>query len=369
MSTTADPLLDLGAFSLGGEVKQRRLLPILQSLCRLHYAACEPYRRVVDRVFGGAGSLTAGRLEDLPFLPVSLFKSQTLRSVPPEAVTRVLTSSGTGGQEVSHVYLDARTARLQAAALVRVGQAVLGTSRRPMVVVDHPEVLRDRSTFTARGAGILGLLQFGHRPFWALGAGMELDLDGLEAYLSGALDRPPLFFGFTFMVWQHLVRALEQGGRCLKPSGGTLVHSGGWKKLQDQAVTPQEFRERAARALGVARVVNFYGMAEQVGGVFFENEQHHLQASVFSEVIVRDPRTLVPLPPGEVGLIQTLSVLPESYPGHSILTEDLGAVIGDGVVGGVQGRSFDVLGRVPRAELRGCSDTYQAAMEAGDAGH
>ena len=54
-----------------------------------------------------------------------------------------------------------------------------------------------------------------------------------------------------------------------------------------------------------------------------------------------------------------LSALPGSYPGHSILTEDLGVLCGeDEPEAGRRGRCFQVLGRVPEAELRGCSDVH-----------
>ena len=60
---------------------------------------------------------------------------------------------------------------------------------------------------------------------------------------------------------------------------------------------------------------------------------------------------------GETGLIQTLSLLPISYPGHNILTEDIGIIHGvDDCKCGKKGKYFSVLGRVPNAELRGCSD-------------
>jgi hypothetical protein len=58
-------------------------------------------------------------------------------------------------------------------------------------------------------------------------------------------------------------------------------------------------------------------------------------------------------------VIQTLSLLPRSYPGHSLLTEDLGVVHGqDDCPCGRKGTYFSIVGRIPQAELRGCSDTY-----------
>jgi hypothetical protein len=363
VTSPARALLELPPFSLPQAEKRARLLPMLRALTQHHAARCRPYRNVLDRVFGGADQLRMERLEDVPFLPVTLFKTHALSSVPESEVLKVLTSSGTSGQEPSRVFLDAETASVQSAVLVKVAQHFLGKERLPMVIVDHPGVVRDRRSHSARGAGILGMAQFGHRPFYALREDMSLDEEGLRAYLDQAAGRRVLLFGFTFMVWEYLVRALERAGRRLDLAGGILVHSGGWKKLQEAAVDAGRFRDGVQSATGVDQVINFYGMVEQVGGVYFENSIHYLQAPIYSEVIVRDPVTLEPLPDGQPGLVQVLSCLPTSYPGHSLLTEDLGVIRGvDSEGTGMGGRCFEILGRVPKAELRGCSDTFTARV-------
>jgi hypothetical protein len=161
-------------------------------------------------------------------------------------------------------------------------------------------------------------------------------------------------------VWQSFLLGLT--GRNLDFSQGILVHSGGWKKLQDSAVSSQEFRTRFRSEMKLSRIYNFYGMAEQVGGVYLEGEDGYFYPPNFGDVIVRDPVTLKELPVGEVGILQVLSALPLSYPGHSLLTEDLGVVhaIDPGTCGRL-GKAFSVLGRLPRAELRGCSDVIAAA--------
>ena len=111
------------------------------------------------------------------------------------------------------------------------------------------------------------------------------------------------------------------------------------------------------RATGIDRVLNYYGMVEQVGSVYLEDPLHHLHASNFSEVIIRDPLDFKVVAPGVPGLIQLLSVLPHSYPGHSILTEDTGTMVGvDDCPCGRQGARFQVHGRLKDAETRGCSD-------------
>jgi hypothetical protein len=360
MRSPARDLLDLAPFSIPQNEKRARLLPALDALTRHHYAASETYRNVVDRIFGGLSPEPFDRLESLPFLPVSMFKTHELRSVPESEVLKVLTSSGTTGQAVSRVFVDAETSQIQSAVLVKVTQQFLGRERLPMVILDHEGVVRNRDSTSARSAGILGLAQFGHRPFYALREDMTLDERGLLQYLESARGHRVLVFGFTWMVWQYFLQVLSSKGRALDMSGGILVHSGGWKKLQDLSVDAAAFRDSVRRWTGIQTVLNFYGMVEQVGSVYFEDELHHLHAPVFSEVIVRDPVTLVPLPDGEPGLVQVISTLPTSYPGHSLLTEDLGVIRGADLPGtSLRGRSFDVLGRVPRAEPRGCSDTFQ----------
>jgi len=346
-------------FGLRENEKRAILLPALDALTRHHYGQSEVFRRVVDAAFGGLKRRAYSDLEELPFVPVSLFKRHELRSVPPNQVFRVLTSSGTTGQSVSRVYLDRATAELQAKALVRIVQHFIGKARLPMIVLDHEDVVREPSTYSARAAGILGLMQFGRRPIYALRPDMSFDAEKVLAYLAELKGEPPLFFGFTYIVWQHALEALRGAGRRLAPNNGVLIHSGGWKKMEGAGVGADEFAAAARAGLGVARVLNFYGMVEQVGSVFFENSIGALHAPVFADVIVRDPFTLHPLAAGRRGLLQVLSVLPQGYPGHSLLTEDLAEWCGvDDAAAGMPGRFFRVLGRAPRSEVRGCSDTY-----------
>lgn len=350
-------ILDLPPYGLSQQEKVEYLVPRLEQLTQSHYEHCESYRNIVDNVFGGIRSYSS--LTDIPFFPVSLFKSLHLKSVSDAEVIKVLTSSGTTGQEVSRIYLDAQTARLQQAALVKLVQHFIGKGRVPMVVVDHPNVIRDRRSYSARGAGILGMLQFGHRPMYALNEDMSLNVESLVDYCANASGTPILFFGFTFMVWKHLVLELERICKTLELRNFLLIHSGGWKKLESQRVGPVEFNARATSRLGAGKCINFYGMVEQVGSVFFENGSGFLQCPAFSDVVIRDPQTLQPLPDGKPGLVQVLSALPQSYPGHSILTEDIGVIEGsDDPVSGMRGRYFRIIGRAPRAELRGCSDVY-----------
>ena len=298
-------------------------------------------------------------LADLPYLPVSLFKTHTLRSVEPDEVFKVMTSSGTTGQTVSHIYLDRETADLQSRALTSTMTHILGAKRLPMLIVDTPNVVSNRAMFSARGAGVLGMLPFGRKHTYVLDDEMNLQSDLLREFAARYSGEPILIFGFTFMVWKYFLAALRTQGLEIDLSRAVLIHSGGWKKLTDEAVGNDEFRAAFADTTGMTRVYNFYGMVEQTGSVFVEGDDGFLHPPNFADVIIRDPYTWEPAPTGEPGVVEVLSALPRSYPGHVLLTEDLGVVEGiSDPASGWSGKQLRILGRVPRSELRGCSDTH-----------
>ncbi|MEZ4399773.1 MAG: hypothetical protein R3B06_07125 [Kofleriaceae bacterium] len=359
LDATIDALLDAPLYGLPQAEKAARLTDALAALTRHHRAACPAYRRLTD-VLGSGERVPAG-VADVPWLPVGLWKSHRLVSVADDQITTTLTSSGTTGQVPSRVYLDAATARRQARALAKVMTHVLGPRRLPMLVVDTDAVLADRRAFSARGAGVLGMMTFGAQPVFALTPTLELDRAAVDQFLARHGHAPFLVFGFTYLVWAYLLERLDQRGLDLRH--GTLIHSGGWKALAERAVDDATFRARLAAATGLTRSYNFYGMVEQIGAAFLEGDDGLLYPPVFADVIIRDPFTLAPVPTGTPGVIEVVSVLPTSYPGHAILTEDLGVVVTvDAGVGGRLGQAVRVLGRLPRAEVRGCSDTHAAGV-------
>jgi len=345
----------MSVFTLSQPAKEALLTKELSGLVAHHRAACEPYDRILAA--NGVGTDFAS-VADLPWLPVRLFKNLDLKSIPDDEVFKVLTSSGTTG-EVSKIYLDKAAASAQTRQLGATVQTVLGPKRLPMLLVDTKSLLKDRRSFSARGAGVLGMATFGRDHVWALDDEGHADLEAIRGFLVKHGDQPFLIFGFTFMVWLHLYEVARDAG--LDLSNGILIHSGGWKKLVDQAVDPAEFRRRLSADTGLTNMHNFYGMVEQIGTIFLEGPSGgSLYCPDFADVIVRDPVTWEELPPGKPGLLELGSTLPTSYPGHVLLTEDLGVVHGIDD-GDWPGKRFSVLGRLPRAEARGCSDTYKEA--------
>lgn len=345
-------------YSLTQQEREPLLLAGLNRLVQHHYAASLKYHRIIDGFFDGR--VSAAALGDIPYLPVSLFKTQRMVSVPDEDIRVTLTSSGTTGQAVSKILLDRDTSVIQQRALANSLMHVLGNKRLPMIIIDTDAVFKNPAMMSARGAGVLGLMKYGRNHVFALDEQMQPRPEAVRNFLT-ELDGEPFFmFGFTFLTWTSFYQELKNEGFDL--SNGTLIHSGGWKKMAERSVGNTEYRDAFKQAFGLEKIYNFYGMVEQIGSIFLEGPEGLLYPPNFADIIIRDPESWEALPAGKPGVIQLLSLLPHSYPGHSILTEDLGAVEAiDTGIEGWNGKGLRILGRVPKAELRGCSDVIAQA--------
>lgn len=359
---TFEEIANISPYSLDKKEKDKLLTERLVDLTKHHLDNCHEYDCMMEAVNFDVNKVSDYR--EIPFLPVRLFKELELKSVPQESVVKTMTSSGTTGQAVSKIFLDKDTAANQQKTMVKIVSDFTGAGRMPMIIIDCPSVVKNRAMFSARGAGVLGFSIFGAKKIYALDDEMKLDVEGVKEFLEKYKGQRILLFGFTFMIWQHFYKELvrlKDEGITFDLSNGILIHGGGWKKLISEAVSHDEFHKRLTDACGLKNIHDYYGMVEQTGCIYMECECGHLHASIFSDVIIRRPLDFTEADIGEPGIIQVVSTIPESYPGHSLLTEDEGIVLGiDDCPCGRKGKYFKINGRLKNAEIRGCSDTYAA---------
>lgn len=358
MEYSIDELTKIEPYSLNKDEKRKLYTEKLTELTWYHYERCEEYRKIVDALGYHKGEQILP--EDMPMIPVRLFKEHELMSVPKEDIVKTMTSSGTSGQKVSKIFLDKVNTQNQTRVLTNIISSFIGKKRLPLLILDSKQVLKDRKMFSARGAGIIGFSTFGRNVTYALDENMDIDIEAVEAFVNEHQDTPILMFGYTYMIWQYVICALRDKGICLNIKDGILFHIGGWKKLKDQAVDTLTYNNMVREAMGNVNVHNYYGMAEQLGSVFVECEYGHMHCSAFSDVIIRNPYDFSAVENGQRGLIELQSLLPTSYPGHVLLTEDEGEILGeDDCPCGRLGKYFKIHGRIKGAEIRGCSDTYE----------
>jgi hypothetical protein len=357
-----ESLLSMPPYGQPPEEKQASLLEILKSeldyACQRH----EGYRNYVQN--WPVDYRSATNVADLPFLPVGLLKANPpLSLVDVGEIKRTLTSSATTSQSPSRVVLDSPTARRMTKGVVAIVRDFIGSERRPYLVVDTPDFRGSSNGMGARGAAIQGLQPFANGVMCCLDLDKQgeltLDRDRLKEFAKDREDTEVLVYGFTFILWNHLVKPLMADGVRLNLPKARILHSGGWKRLQDQAVEKNEFNQQLARTFGCSpdRIIDFYGMVETVGVIYPDCSEGNKHGPAFGDVIVRDPLTLEPVAEGEYGIVQVCSVLPTSFPGHLLLTEDRAQVIAyDGCACGRRGISFRFAGRILKAELRGCGN-------------
>jgi phenylacetate-coenzyme A ligase PaaK-like adenylate-forming protein len=352
-----DELKNIPIFSLNKREKKAIFIRLMDQLVRKHYSNCSEYKRILD-ILEYDFSISHD-IESMPFIPARLFKLHLLSSINDSDIVKTLVSSGTSGQTPSTIVLDRENSLNQIRVLAKIISSITGKKRIPMLVIDSPSVLKDRDMFSARGAGILGFSMLATKVEYALNTNMELNIDALTEFSEKYQGEPTLIFGFTYMIWEYFYKAMSDSNKSINLEKAIMVHGGGWKKLIEQSVDNSSFKNEIKKVSGINSIYNYYGMVEQSGSIFIECDKGYLHTSIYSDVIMRRSDFTV-CNTNENGIIQVISLLPTSYPGHSILTEDSGVIIGeDDCSCGRSGKYFFVTGRIKSAEVRGCSDTFK----------
>lgn len=365
-----DQLLAIPPYGLSPEVRQATLLALLKDELECACGKNPGYRNYIQH--WPVDTRSARRVADLPYLPVGLLKAQPpLSLVEPREIKRILTSSSTTGQTPSRITLDSPTARCMTKGVVAIAQDFIGSTRRPYLVVDVPGSTGGGPELGARGAAIQGLQPFASEVTYCLkpdqAGDLTLDWDKLRHFAEARGPSPVLVYGFTYILWKYLVKPLIAENINLGMPGVHIMHSGGWKLLQKEAVDKKSFNDGLARVFGCSadRVIDFYGMVENVGVIYPDCPEGNKHVPAFADVLVRNPLTLEQVPEGEQGIVQVCSALPTSFPGNLLLTEDIAEIVAyDGCRCGRRGTCFRFVGRVAKAELRGCGNIDRKRQQA-----
>src|SRR3989344_5201436 len=126
-------LLDLDPFVFRQKKKEKIFMRGMKNAISWHYVKNKEFRKMCDnRNFSPKNSYS---LEDIPYFPVSLFKTFSLISVPEKLITKRLYSSSTSGKP-SVILLDQQTSRNQQIAIRKIISNFLGKTRRNFIVFD-----------------------------------------------------------------------------------------------------------------------------------------------------------------------------------------------------------------------------------------
>ncbi len=353
-----EKLLENDITNFNAKFKKKYFLNHIKYLTKLHFEKCKEYKSLLS--YKGIKIPAIKSLSDIPFLPARIFKDYLLISIKKKDIFKIMNSSGTSGNDLSQIVLNKKTSLNQIKALSKITRSIIGSSRLPTIIIDTRSTITNTNKFSARAAGILGFNNFSKDTIFALDENMELDINKVLNFIEKYNNQKILLFGFTFLIYKNFLQKLVKLNKVLDLPKAIMIHGGGWKKLSDLNISNKEFKSKIKKQSGIKHVFNYYGMVEQTGSIFFECNKGNFHTSLINDIIIRDKHDHSISKIGETGIVQVLSLIPESYPGHSILTEDEGIILGnDNCVCGKKGKYFKIIGRVKNSEIRGCSDVYK----------
>lgn len=349
-------IFSLKPYSLDQGKKDIWYFDKIKQLTSYHYKNCKEYRLISDRMFKKINILK--KIQDLPYTHVEIFKKFNLFTdrVKNKKENKVFVSSGTSKLGTSKINLSRENAILQSLALKNILIDFFKSKKKKIFFTENSSLIKNKNVYSAKSAGIQGFRQFAEEYEFLIDDNHNLKIETLKNFINQNPEEEFFIFGFTSSVWQNLLEKLKAKNIFLKKNKGILIHGGGWKKLENKKISRKDFNENIEKTLGISKSHNYYGMVEQTGSIYFECEKGFFHTSIYSDIFFRD-KNLDTLKKGKIGLIQTLSLLPISYPGHNILTEDIGVLMGvDDCLCGRKGKYFLIKGRAPNTEIRGCSD-------------
>ena len=345
---------------------ETEFLKIINSSYTHHFNNCHSYKNYCEKK-GYTGETKFTNLSDIPFLPVQIFKENPdlLCSVPRKSIKTKLSSSATSGTP-STILIDKVTSKRQIKALASVLSSVLGPKRRPFIVFDVDPNKNNGVDLGARNAAVRGFINLAREANYVLyydkNSKINIDIEYFTESLKlfSSKDEPVCLFGFTFVLYEYAIKYLHNKNTNYKlPKGSKLIHIGGWKKLKDKKISKNEFDHKISNLFGLTTdsIIDFYGFTEQMGVVYPDGLNGNKRVPSFADVLVRDPVTFNILNDGEQGLLQFITPIPNSYPGHSVLTDDVGIVKKRrNFKKNIHFTEFEIIGRAKKAEPRGCGD-------------
>jgi phenylacetate-coenzyme A ligase PaaK-like adenylate-forming protein len=349
-----DKILGQNPFSFNYKKKFFLFNKYLNELTKYHFKNSNLYSRILKSI--GFNSKRDYNTNEIPFIPVRLFKEFDLLSVNKDKIIKTLNSSGTSGSKTSKIYLDKENSLNQVKVLQKIMGSILGKHRLPMLIIDKNIKNINRQNFNARIAAINGFSIFGKDHTFLLDNKGNIEYKILNNFLKKYKKEKFLVFGFTSFIYENLIKKINKKLITSDLHNAILLHGGGWKKLENLKISNKIFKSKLQKKLSIKNIHNYYGLVEQTGSIFIECKCGFFITSDFSDILIRDKNFSLAKPHSR-GIVQLLSLVPTSYPGHNILTEDIGEIIDRTKCNcTLEGKRFLIHGRAEKAEIRGCSD-------------
>ncbi len=338
----------------------------MREITILHIERSPWYRRFAAQAGVNPAKIqTMADVFALPPVHANFFKFHEIRSIHASQVKVHLTSSGTTGQK-SQIFFDDFTftsARLMAEhTMVSRG---MRSSEPANYLINGYEPHPDLKVGTSNTFAHIMSYAPVAKQFWSLRyAGNnqhEFDAAGTAAQLEewAQTNTPVRIVGFPAFLHFLLEHRRALGRPDLRlPTGSLALFGGGWKGYANKAIPKTEFYEQIEQQLGIPgeRIVETFGSVEH-SVPYADCQHHHLHQPTWSRVLIRDLRTLEPVPDGKPGFLSFVSPYITATPAHSVVMGDMAMrhPAGSCSLPGYPTPWFEILGRAGTSTNKSCA--------------
>ncbi len=338
-----------------------RFTELALEVCRAQWQGNPIYQQWLDHL--GVDPSRLERWQDLPAVPIQVFKAYDWTCVPEAERSRVFHSSGTSGEERSRHWHGSSSLHLYERSLAPWFEAhFFGDNRGgddvcPSVLwfLTPPPDQAPHSSLIHMFETVSRDVAMPSRFFGSIDADGSwcLNLEGCLEALEG-ISKPVGLLGTAFQ-YVHLLDAMRVQGRRLRlPQGSRLLETGGYKG-RSRVLEKKALHEDLAIFFGVPQgaILSEYGMSELSSQAYdrtinfssLDSTPRRFRFPPWVRHRVVNPETGSEVGIGETGCLQVYD-LANAWSAIAIQTEDLAVRHEDG---------FELAGRITEAEGRGCS--------------
>lgn len=294
------------------------------------------YRLYCDTL--GINSHKIQKIADIPFLPISFFKSHLVATTSFETET-VFESSGT--TQTMNSRHPVKDISLYTESFNRTFEMFYGSAQNWCILALLPSYLERRHSSLVMMADEL-IKKSGHPH-----SGFYLhDHDRLAGTLQSleSQNQPVLLLGVTFGL-------LDFAEKYPMPLFNTTIMETGGMKGRRQEMTREEVHHTLTQAFGVKNIHSEYGMTELLSQAY-SKQNGIFYCPPWMKILLRSEDDPLTIEQGAItnkpvnGIINVID-LANIYSCSFIATEDAGKLHADG--------GFEVVGRVDNSDIRGCS--------------
>ena len=174
--------------------------------------------------------------------------------------------------------------RNQIRTLQKISIEYLGNNRMPMLILGQ-EKKKNNFELNASNAAISGFSLFGKNHTFLIDDKGNFNKNRLIEFANKFKNEKKLLFGFTFNIYKYLIENISN--RKVDLSNSILLHGGGWKKLERYKISNEKFSTILKTKYKINKIINYYGLVEQTGSIYFECEKGFFHTSNYSDILIK----------------------------------------------------------------------------------